>query len=60
MTSGSLAPSAPIWRPFAALPRAWGWIGEDRLELSFRLPPGAYAAAVLQELIAWDPAGGED
>lgn len=69
MTPGSLAPPAPIWRPFAALPRAWGgpavaewawgWIGEDGLELSFSLRAGAYATAVLRELIAWDPAGGE-
>jgi len=39
---------------------AWGWFGEDGLELSFSLRAGAYATAVLRELIAWDPAGGED
>lgn len=39
---------------------AWGWIGVDALELSFRLPAGAYATAVLRELIDWEPAGGED
>jgi tRNA pseudouridine13 synthase len=39
---------------------AWGWVGEDGLELSFKLPAGAYATSVLRELIAWDQAGGED
>ena len=39
---------------------AWGWVGEDELELSFKLPAGAYATAVLRELIAWDQAVSED
>ncbi len=39
---------------------AWNWIGEDGLELSFRLRAGAYATAVLRELITWEAAGGED
>ena len=39
---------------------AWGWVGEDGLELSFSLRAGAYATAVLRELIVWDSAGGED
>jgi len=37
---------------------AWCWIGGDGLELSFRLPAGAYATAVLRELITWGTADG--
>jgi tRNA pseudouridine13 synthase len=39
---------------------SWGWACEDGLELSFSLPAGAYATAVLRELVVWDPSGGED
>lgn len=28
----------------------WKWVGDDSLELSFALPPGTYATAVLREL----------
>jgi tRNA pseudouridine13 synthase len=35
---------------------SWGWVGEDGLELAFSLPAGAYATAVLREIIAWDAA----
>jgi tRNA pseudouridine13 synthase len=28
----------------------WTWLGDDSLELSFALPPGTYATAVLREL----------
>lgn len=29
------------------------WLAEDRLRLRFRLPPGAYATALLRELMHW-------
>lgn len=31
----------------------WQWLGDAALELSFTLPPGAYATVVLRELADW-------
>ena len=31
---------------------AWQWSGDEELELQFELPPGAYATAVLRELVS--------
>jgi len=41
-------------RPFRALPRelAWEWPAPGELLLSFRLPRGAFATALLRELVA--------
>ncbi len=42
-------------RPFRALPRdlAWAWPAPGELLLGFRLPRGAYATALLGELLRW-------
>ncbi|AGA90122.1 hypothetical protein Thimo_1327 [Thioflavicoccus mobilis 8321] len=35
----------------------WEWRGDDLLELAFELPAGAYATAVVRELVDWHGAG---
>jgi tRNA pseudouridine13 synthase len=49
-------------RPLRLMPAdwSWGWVGDTDLELAFRLPAGAFATAVLRELVEWDQAGAED
>jgi tRNA pseudouridine13 synthase len=49
-------------RPLRLMPAdwSWAWVDDTDLELAFRLPAGAFATAVLRELVDWDPASGEE
>lgn len=49
-------------RPLRLMPGdwSWSWVDEADLELAFRLPAGAFATAVLRELVDWDLVGAEE
>ena len=49
-------------RPLRLMPAAWSWawVNDTDLEITFGLPAGAFATAVLRELVDWDPAGGQE
>jgi len=38
---------------------SWDWVHDADLEIAFRLPAGAFATAVLRELVDWGQGGGE-
>jgi tRNA pseudouridine13 synthase len=46
-------------RALRLLPKdlSWDWPADDVLELSFRLPAGSYATALLRELVDWHGVG---
>lgn len=49
-------------RPLRLIPAdwSWTWVDDADLELAFRLPAGAFATAVLRELVDWDLVGAEE
>ena len=48
-------------RPLRLMPAdwSWDWVQDADLAIAFRLPAGAFATAVLRELVDWGQDGGE-